>query len=223
MKTRAGLAFLTILAVWLAAPAARADRREERRAARRLERQETLRTTHRNRLDEAFTLMPQLRERVETAAGHAVFSNLRVQVLLLGGGGGGGLLKDRSGKETFMRMGEAAVGLGLGARQLRALFIFHDEATLERFRTQGWEFGGRAEAAAVVSGTVGAAGTASAQAGGAGTAAGAGVEGGAGMHASGTAQVAGGAGMEIYEFTRNGLVLRAAINGTRFWADQKLN
>ncbi|HMO65641.1 MAG TPA: hypothetical protein PKE47_10550 [Verrucomicrobiota bacterium] len=167
--------------------------------------------------------MPQLRERVEMAAGHAVFSNLRVQVLLLGGGGGGGLLKDRSGKETFMRMGEAAVGLGLGARQLRALFIFHDDATLERFRTQGWEFGGRAEAAAVVSGNVGAAGTVSAQAGGTGAATGAGVEGGAGVDAQGTAQAAGGSGMEIYEFTRNGLVLRAAINGTRFWVDGDLN
>jgi hypothetical protein len=217
-------ALRTLAATLLAAPAIQAaDRREERRAARRVERQEGLRTTYRNTLDEAFTLMPELRGRVEKAAGHAVFSNLRVQVLLLGGGGGGGLLKDRSGKETFMRMGEAAVGIGLGARQLRALFIFHDEATLNRFRTQGWEFGGRAEAAAVASGNVGAAGTVSAQAGGAGASAGAGVEGGAGVDAQGTAQAAGGSGMEIYEFTRNGLVLRAAINGTRFWVDGDLN
>ncbi|MFN0067088.1 MAG: hypothetical protein ACKVYV_05565, partial [Limisphaerales bacterium] len=122
MKTRAALAFLLFMAVGLAFPAAGADRREDRRAARRLERQESLRTTHTTTLEEAFSLMPHLRERVTNAAGHAVFSNLRVQVFLLGGGGGGGLLKDRGGKETFMRMGEAAVGVGLGARQLRALF-----------------------------------------------------------------------------------------------------
>jgi len=32
-----------------------------------------------------------------------------------------------------MKMGELGVGLGLGAKDYRSVFIFHDKATLDKF------------------------------------------------------------------------------------------
>ena len=48
-------------------------------------------------------------------------------------------------------MGELGVGLGLGAKDYRSVFIFHDKATLDKFINEGWEFGGDADAAAKAS------------------------------------------------------------------------
>ena len=56
-----------------------------------------------------------------------------------------GTFKDR---ETFMKMGSAGLGLGLGVKDFRAVFIFYDKAKLLDFLDKGWDFSGQADAAA---------------------------------------------------------------------------
>lgn len=85
-----------------------------------------------------------------------------------------------------MKMGEVGIGLGLGVKDFRAVFIFHDRATLTKFINSGWEFGGHADAAA--------------KAGDKGAAVG------------GEALID---GITIYQLTKSGLALQVTVKGTR--------
>jgi lipid-binding SYLF domain-containing protein len=103
-----------------------------------------------------------------------------------------GMFKD---DETFMKMGSAGIGLGLGVKDFRALFIFTDRKKLEDFKSKGWDFSGQADAAAK-SDTKGDAVT-----------------------GSGSLLP----GVEIYQITKNGIVLQATLQGTKYWKDGELN
>jgi lipid-binding SYLF domain-containing protein len=167
-------------------------------------------------LDTLYKARPDLRERVESAAGYAAFSNVNIHLLLLSAGHGYGIVVDnRDGSETFMRMGEIGAGLGAGLKDLRAVFVFHDAELMDRFVRHGWEFGGQAEAAAVSGDTGGnVRGDATATTGGSS----AGVAGKAkerGADAVGE--------LEIYTLTRAGVALQATIAGTKYWKDRSLN
>ena len=50
-----------------------------------------------------------------------------------------GTFKD---SETFMKMGSAGVGLGLGVKDFRAVFVFSEASKLEEFVDKGWDFSG---------------------------------------------------------------------------------
>jgi lipid-binding SYLF domain-containing protein len=91
-------------------------------------------------------------------------------------------------------MGEVGIGLGLGVKDFRAVFIFHDRTTLTKFVNSGWEFGGHADAAA--------------KAGDKGAAVG------------GEALID---GITIYQLTKSGLALEATVKGTKYWKDDELN
>ena len=106
-------------------------------------------------LDSFYAARPELRKRVEAAAGYAVFTNVNIKVLLLGTGHGYGLAVDQGTKrQTYMRMLQVGAGPGLGLSDLRLLFVFGNTSAFESFLTKGLEFGGRAEAAATA-GSVG--------------------------------------------------------------------
>lgn len=149
-------------------------------------------------LAELFKLKPELNSRIKKAEGYAVFSNVGVNLLIASFAGGKGIVVENgffTDTETFMRMGSAGIGLGLGVKDFRAVFIFTSEETLEQFVEKGWDFGGQADAAAKSDkkgGTVGASGTVL-------------------------------PGMEVYQITKNGLALQATIQGTKYWKDKKLN
>lgn len=147
-------------------------------------------------LADLYKEKPELKSRINKAAGYGVFSNLGINVLLLSTARGAGIVVDNAtGKETFMKVGSVGVGVGLGVKDFRAVFIFYDKEVLKKFVDKGWEFGGQADAAAK-----------SGEKGGSGEAAG-----------SVTA------GMEIYQFTESGLALQATIQGTKYWKDKDLN
>ena len=132
---------------------------------------------------------------IAAAPGYAVFSNANIYLFFVGVGGGHGVVHDsKTGKNTFMKMGEAGVGLGLGVKDFRAVFIFHDRAVMEKFIGSGWEFGGQADAAAKAS------------------------EKGAAI--GGEAVID---GITIYELTESGLALQATVKGTKYWKDDDLN
>ena len=159
----------------------------ERKANARQMRDTTLR--------ELYEKRPEAVEKIARAAGYGVFSDWNVNLILLSTGNGWGVVVDKkTGKETFMNMAQLGIGLGLGAKDFRAVFIFRSEEALRKFIHSGWEFGGHADAAAV-----------------------AGEKGGQ-ASAAGTFQ-----DIEIYQFTKNGLALQATIAGTKYWRDKELN
>ena len=92
---------------------------------------------------------PGTREEVQNAAGVGVFSNASGMYVFVSAGGGYGEVTDNAtGNKTYMKMATGGVGLGLGAKDYRQIMVFRDSATLNKFITSGWDFGGEAGAAA---------------------------------------------------------------------------
>lgn len=147
-------------------------------------------------LAELYEQRPQARKEVANAKGYAVFSNVGVQIAFVNAGGGTGVVRDhRTGGDVFMKMGTAGLGIGLGIKDFRAIFIFHDRSALDNFIDKGWDFQGQADAAAQINDVGGERGEA----------------------ASASPKVT------VYQFTENGLALQASLNGTKYWKDKKLN
>lgn len=139
---------------------------------------------------------PEVKQRLDRAAGYGAFSNIGTNIIFVSTGGGFGVVTDKAtGRDTFMRMGELGVGIGLGVKDFRAVFLFYDAESLRTFITSGWEFGAEADAAAK-----------------------AGDQGGAAAAAGNTLK-----GVEIYQFTENGIALSATVSGTKYWKDSDLN
>jgi lipid-binding SYLF domain-containing protein len=146
-------------------------------------------------LSELYKIRPQAKSEIAAAPGYAVFSNANVNIIFISFGGGYGVVQDnKTGKQTYMKMGEAGVGLGLGVKDFRAIFIFNNRSTMEKFVTSGWEFGGHADAAAKASDK--------------------------GAAVGGEALVD---NITIYQITESGLALQATVKGTKYWKDDELN
>lgn len=161
---------------------------EEKRANINRERQEIL-----NKL---YKTEPGARKQINTAPGYGVFSNINVNIIFASFGGGYGVVRDnKSGEDTYMRVGEAGIGLGAGAKDYRLVFVFHNEWALKRFVEKGWNFGAQADAAAKTTDKGGAYG--------------------------GEDSIS--ESITVYEITETGLALQATIKGMKFWKDASLN
>jgi len=146
-------------------------------------------------LTDLYKLNPDARAQIAASPGYAVFSNANVSLLFASFGGGYGVAENKRLKQTvFMKMGEAGIGLGLGVKDFRAVFIFKTQESLETFIDNGWEFGGHVDAAAKA--------------------------GDKGAAVSGEAMLN---GVIIYQITESGLALQATLKGTKFWKDSDLN
>ena len=149
-------------------------------------------------LDELYKLRPEVKAKIRKAAGYAVFSNVGVNVIFASFAGGHGIVVGKGvfkDTETYMKMGSAGIGLGLGIKDFRAVFVFEEAARLKDFVEKGWDFGGQADAAAK-SDDKGAA-------------------------VAGAGNIA--PGVEIYQITKNGIALQASLQGTKYWKDKDLN
>lgn len=188
------------------------------------ERQAHVREVRDETLGKAYEFKPELRDEIAAAPGYAVFSNIGAQFFLLGGGQGFGLVNNNlTGEETFMNMATVALGMGLGVRDFRAIFIFDDEAVMREFVERGWQFGAEADAAAVARGERGGAARAGAEVGTTGATAEAGAAAGDARGRSAAEGTARGTGMRVYQITENGVALQARIAGTRYWKSSELN
>ncbi len=146
-------------------------------------------------LTELYEEKPSVRDLVASSPGYAVFDNGNVNLILASFGGGYGVVEERAnGQRTYMKMGEVGIGLGLGVKDYRIVFIFHTPEALEYFVEKGWSFGGQADAAAK-----------------------AGDKGGAAGREIVTNNVT------IYQLTESGLALQATVKGTKYWRDDELN
>lgn len=154
-----------------------------------------LRKMRKDTLDQLYREHPGARQVVRGAAGYAVFSSVSAQVLFVGGAGGRGVVRDNlTGKDTFMKMGSAGIGLGLGARDVRTVLVFRKRATLKEFVERGWQFGGQAVAAAKT-----------------------------GDQGAAAAEVEAPEGIVVYQLTTTGLQAGGSVQGTRYWLDEDLN
>jgi lipid-binding SYLF domain-containing protein len=146
-------------------------------------------------LTDLYKVRPDVKSQIAGAPGYAVFSNANVNVILASFGGGYGVVRNnRSGKYTYMKMGEVGVGLGLGAKDFRLVFVFHSNDSMNRFVDTGWAFGAQADAAAKAE------------------------DKGAAVGGEITVD-----NMTIYQLTETGLALQATIKGTKYWKDEDLN
>jgi len=175
------------LCVFVAACATSGDEAAERAEVQKM-RAETL--------AKLYAAQPNSRARIRQAAGYGVFSNVGVNVILLSAGGGSGIVRDNAtGKDIYMNMASGGLGLGLGVKDFRGVFVFTDRKALTWFVEEGLDLSGQADAAAK-----------------------AGDKGGAWAGAVDVAP-----GIKLYQMTEHGLALQATIQGTKYWKDSELN
>ncbi|UCH84430.1 MAG: hypothetical protein JSW50_01705 [Candidatus Latescibacterota bacterium] len=98
-------------------------------------------------MKELFEASPDAKALFDKSVGYAVFSNLKFQ-LGISGGGGKGVAVAKSGKRTYMKMGTAGIGLGIGGQKYHVIFLFETEKSLESFVEKGWQADTSAQAAA---------------------------------------------------------------------------
>jgi len=146
-------------------------------------------------LTELYQAKPDVKSQIASAPGYAVFSNANVNLVLASFGGGFGVARNnKTGTDTYMKMGEVGVGLGLGVKDFRVVFVFHTDKSLSNFIENGWAVGAQADAAAKAS------------------------DKGAAVGGEITAD-----NITIYQLTETGLALQATIKGTKYWKDETLN
>ena len=146
-------------------------------------------------LQDLYKIKPDVKAQIGSAEGYAVFSNANINLIFASVGAGHGVVRDNiSGKKTFMKMGEAGVGLGIGVKDFRVVFVFHSRNALTQFVEDGWAFGVNADAAAKAS------------------------EKGAAVGGEATFD-----NITVYQLTESGLALQATVKGTKFWQDSELN
>jgi lipid-binding SYLF domain-containing protein len=188
MPIRAISPLATILLLVAGCMSPQGDTVQEKRSAAQQMKAETL--------AELYELEPQARDQIGQAAGYAVFSNVGVHIILLSAGGGYGVVEDnRSGQAHYMKMATGGLGLGLGAKDFRGIFVFTSEEALDQFIDSGWDASAQADAAAKSEDK--------------------------GDAWAGAVDVA--PGIKLYQITRNGLALQATIQGTKYWKDEELS
>lgn len=160
------------------------------------EARQDVRDTARNTLQMLYDKQPGARQAVENAAGHAVFSNFGMKVLIAGGGSGKGLaVNNRTRQETFMRMAEVQAGLGFGVKKFRLVWVFETQEAFNKFVSSGYQFGGQAALSAKAGST------------------------GGGF--AGAASVS--PGVWVYQITDDGVAAELTVKGTRYYRDKDLN
>ncbi len=147
-------------------------------------------------LNRLYSEKPSTKSEVKNAAGYAVFSNIGVNLVLFSAGGGQGVVhNNETGEKVYMNMGSAGLGIGLGVKDFRGVFVFHNRDAMKNFIEYGWDFSGQADAAAK--------------------------SGDKGDEASLSTTVVN--GVSLYQLTEAGLALQATLQGTKYWRSKTLN
>jgi lipid-binding SYLF domain-containing protein len=94
----------------------------------------------------------------DNSYGWAGFDNLKIAWGFSGGGGNGVAVNLKSGARTYMKMGTAGIGFGVGVHKYQVVFLFQDEKTFRNFVDKGWKADASASAAAGTAGVSGQSG-----------------------------------------------------------------
>jgi lipid-binding SYLF domain-containing protein len=146
-------------------------------------------------LQKFYTAKPELKAVVAKAPGYAIFTTYGISFIFGGSGGAGVVHDNKTGKNTFMKLGSASVGAQIGAAENDVLVIFKTPKAMTDFITNGWGVTGGAAA------TAGAAGSS--------------VGGATGSSATDVTQT--------FTRTQNGVEAGVAIAGVKAWKDDELN
>jgi lipid-binding SYLF domain-containing protein len=147
-------------------------------------------------LSALYEIQPSARHAIEHSAGYGVFSIFGIKIFFAGGNTGKGFVQDNWTKRyTYMRMVQVQGGLGFGATKDRIIWVFETQKALKDFVNSGWEFGGKAQLAAMVQDT-------------------------GGMF-SGAVSVS--PGVHLYQLTETGLSAELTVSGTKYFKDGELN
>jgi lipid-binding SYLF domain-containing protein len=167
------------------------------KGATALEQRDYVNKMHDQTLRELYQQNPEAQEKVTSAAGHAVFSYFGTNLILLSTEGGYGVVVDhRNDNKTYMRLNGGGLGIGLGVKDARVIFVFNDTTSLDAFLSDTGKF------------TVGANADAIAKSDDQG---------------GGNSGIARSGDVQIYTVNRNGFALAAAVMGTRYYRDDFLN
>jgi lipid-binding SYLF domain-containing protein len=157
---------------------------------------ETMRVMSDDGLQEFYAKNPGLKEKVSKSAGYAVFKDFGLDIFVPSTESGWGVVHNNAtGAKTYMKMFSLGVGLGMGVRDFRALFVFNDQGNIQNFINSGWGLGVQANAVFRF--------------------------GDVGDGIGGGAEVA--PGIMLYKITRNGIALHATIQGTKIWNNEEMN
>jgi lipid-binding SYLF domain-containing protein len=115
-----------------------------KRESKRMKIDETAQET----LNTLFATSPKAENLYEISYGWAVFDNLKLAFGFSGGGGNGVAKVRESGEKTYMQMGTAGIGIGLGINKYQVVFLFQDSRTFRNFVETGWQADATASAVA---------------------------------------------------------------------------
>jgi lipid-binding SYLF domain-containing protein len=147
-------------------------------------------------LHRLYNKVPSAENVINSCYAYATLSNTGMKLGLFGSAHGRGLaVNNQTGEKVYMRMQEMGVGLGLGVKEYDLIFVIGTEKAWNAFIAGDIKFASSADASA-----------SDGEAGGA-------IE-GASIAAN---------GVWVYQMTKKGLALEASINGTKIYADKKLN
>lgn len=149
-KTRGSVTAALLCAALFAAPgtpAARetAEKAEKAEKAGKTSKAEELRAQRQaidamasEALDRLFAELPGARSLFGQAQGYAVFDNAKFAFFVSGGGGAGVAVGRPDGTRTYMKMGTAGIGVGVGGQKYQIIFMFETRDGFARFVTRGW-------------------------------------------------------------------------------------
>ena len=140
------IALLTVLA--LALPAASVFAEEEWKSMKQEAKAMKIKESAKASLNELFADNPKAKELYARSYGWAAFANLKIAFGFSGGGGNGVAVVKETGEKTFMKMGTAGVGVGLGINKYDVIFLIQDAQTFNTFVNNGWQADAGATAAA---------------------------------------------------------------------------
>jgi len=103
-------------------------------------------------LDKLFAEFPNARAVYDKASGYAVFDSVKVAVGVSGGGGIGVAVEKSSRERTYMKMGTAGIGFGLGGKSFQLVLMFEGDKPFSNFIEHGWQAEASAGAAAGTAG-----------------------------------------------------------------------
>ena len=94
-------------------------------------------------LNDLYKELPGSKEAIENSVGYAVFDNVGINLFAVSTGNGEGVAHDKkTGKDTFMKMFSAGVGIGLGIKDFRGIFVFTTQEAIDNFvnynLSNGW-------------------------------------------------------------------------------------
>ena len=113
-------------------------------------------------LSDLYKQEPGTKAEIAKSVGYAIMDNKVTKIPVVGAGTGYGVaINNQTGKQTYIRMTRLDLGGGWGARSVRPVAIFQDEAKFKAFVDGAWSATAGAEAAAKVgeAGVSGGAGT----------------------------------------------------------------